>query len=793
LYTRRLLLYFLIVFTAGWGFLKFYPRKQLILGQWSVRDEIRLEANVSVVTGIHHTADSRMPGGTQISSVTQFQHHMASLLDAPKDSDIQFAVTAGERSSGRSIIMKAHRPILAVRSTYFKSMLTVGMAESKTGTPITSSFLTSSFFFFFFFFLALFIDDDKNVTHTHTKNTLMCGGIYRYAHTHTHAPNKAIVSHTECVYYVGRVYIDHCRPSVFKQLLRFLYTGACDLSGVGYDEKPTVDESLSVIQGLDESLADDEFDSGLGGGGDRAATAHNEHKGESKDASSKVEMEPEDGKGGNDDDDLLIATDEDVDGCDEMDEGIVDAETQARKAKKMRSKATKRERIGRQRQRKAVIGRRNDDTVSDAALELLCAADRFDAADLRGLCEHYLMDTLSSLNCIHRCKMADLIGRLSLLRAMCVKFITELSPTVRTSKSFTDQLHSLPKPLLIELLSAQPVPTSTPSSTPQHSPPPPPPLPLPTSNQTSSSFSGTVSSAPVPTPLASATRTLSSFTQTLPPPVSRTSPPLLSPPAPAPTSPSPSAPLLPPSLILLSSVPIPTVSSLLLPASTVPMPTSTPFSRAFTQQAELVTSSRKRGSSDMLRSTVVNGAAQTPATTNTHAGHPLPPPSVISELLGGVGGGGGDDTNVDGDVDATEPKRPRTGNNNPTSSQLRTSDIAAMRVSDLKNELGRRGVSKAGKKAVLQARLSLSLTQASSFGQFAPNPHNYALRHYPSTTNTTAVVNTALATAASRTPLLLPPTSMSPLRDGQPQGQIPMSLFTSLPTDRVTSAPFTRT
>jgi hypothetical protein len=79
---------------TGWGFLKFFPRKRLMTDAWSLRDEVRLEASVSVITGIHHTADPHMPGDTHIAAPGDLQHTLGSLLDAGHHSDLVFRVRA---------------------------------------------------------------------------------------------------------------------------------------------------------------------------------------------------------------------------------------------------------------------------------------------------------------------------------------------------------------------------------------------------------------------------------------------------------------------------------------------------------------------------------------------------------------------------------------------------------------------------------------------------------------------------------------------------------------------------
>jgi len=258
-----------------------------MIGQWAARDEVRFEANVSVVTGIHHTADSRQPGGTHMSSVTQFQHHMAQLLETPDHSDVTFAVYAGARGTSPPTIYKAHKLILTTRSSYFRAMLSTGMVESKT----------------------------------------------------------------------GRVYIDHCRPSVFKQLLRFLYTGTCDLSGVG-NEPPTAGENVSMIQALDD---DESYEVTIGEGKGQASM---DSTGADADACAD-----------DDDDDEYNGDDDDYDEVEEA----MDADAIARRRQRKRESAARRERWGRRRQQRAVVGGRVGDAISDAALELLCAADRFDA------------------------------------------------------------------------------------------------------------------------------------------------------------------------------------------------------------------------------------------------------------------------------------------------------------------------------------------------------------------------------------------------------------------------------
>ena len=160
-----------------------------MIGQWAARDEIRLEANVSVVTGIHHTGDSRQCGGTHMSSITRFQHNMNQMLEFGRKADITFIVSAGARGSLEPTVYQAHALILTERSSYFSAMLNGTMIEATC----------------------------------------------------------------------GKIYIDHCRPSVFKQLLKFLYTGACDLSGIG-NERPNENSSkikvtpITAIHGLDDDL-----------------------------------------------------------------------------------------------------------------------------------------------------------------------------------------------------------------------------------------------------------------------------------------------------------------------------------------------------------------------------------------------------------------------------------------------------------------------------------------------------------------------------------------------------------
>ena len=134
----------------------------------------------------------------------------------------------------------------------------------------------------------------------------------------------------------GRVYIDCCRPSVFKQLLRFLYTGTCDLSGIGYDKQSHIEESSSssIINGLD---IDDE-------------NTHCMIVMESLDESTRDSKSCED--------------DEDEDDY-ESEQGIDESTIKDQLAKKI-ANAQKRQRIGRRRQQKAVTGRCNDDPTSDA-------------------------------------------------------------------------------------------------------------------------------------------------------------------------------------------------------------------------------------------------------------------------------------------------------------------------------------------------------------------------------------------------------------------------------------------
>ena len=106
--------------SEGWGFLKFFPRKQFLIGQWSTRDEIRIEAFVSVVTGIHHTADARAPGGLHLSSSRGLQQDLAHMFATKNSGDIEFYVSPGTRNDTSSTIVRAHSFILCARSQYFR-------------------------------------------------------------------------------------------------------------------------------------------------------------------------------------------------------------------------------------------------------------------------------------------------------------------------------------------------------------------------------------------------------------------------------------------------------------------------------------------------------------------------------------------------------------------------------------------------------------------------------------------------------------------------------------------------
>jgi hypothetical protein len=242
--------------SSGWGFLRFFPRRDLLTGPWAAQDEIRLEVIVSVVTGIHHLADTRCPGDLRISSFTSLQQNLGSLLVSGKDSDIQCSVTVGERDKTKPTIFKSHRLILMTRSTYFRIMLSHDFVEKSS----------------------------------------------------------------------GYVHVDYCRPSVFRQLLTYIYTGACDLSGIDKTEHVIGPTSTSI-----QSLEEDEEEK--------------ENRQESK----------KEAKLSNDDENEV-------------------------------SIAERRENSGKIRMMRAAKFRTDTssshdvsmDISTDAALELLCAADRFD-------------------------------------------------------------------------------------------------------------------------------------------------------------------------------------------------------------------------------------------------------------------------------------------------------------------------------------------------------------------------------------------------------------------------------
>lgn len=117
---------------AGWGFLRFFPRKQLMAGLWAARDEVRFEANVSLVTSIFHTADPHVPGGTHMSSIALLQAQMDGLLASSVGSDLTLHVWPGARGETTAREYKAHSNILIARSSYFRIMLGAHMRESST-------------------------------------------------------------------------------------------------------------------------------------------------------------------------------------------------------------------------------------------------------------------------------------------------------------------------------------------------------------------------------------------------------------------------------------------------------------------------------------------------------------------------------------------------------------------------------------------------------------------------------------------------------------------------------------
>lgn len=96
----------------------------------------------------------------------------------------------------------------------------------------------------------------------------------------------------------------------------------------------------------------------------------------------------------------------------------------------------------------------------NAIFNLLRASERFQAADLRNLCENYLTETLSSTNCLYRLRMTEEIGQLYFLRVKAIRFVIELSPEVRTDKVFINELNSLPESLRKDLLLAEPITSS---------------------------------------------------------------------------------------------------------------------------------------------------------------------------------------------------------------------------------------------------------------------------------------------------------------------------------------------
>ena len=64
-------------------------------GHWAVRDEVRIEVNVSVVTGILHNQDCRMPSRSYVSSHQQLQLDMSAVLESGMNSDVDIFVHVG--------------------------------------------------------------------------------------------------------------------------------------------------------------------------------------------------------------------------------------------------------------------------------------------------------------------------------------------------------------------------------------------------------------------------------------------------------------------------------------------------------------------------------------------------------------------------------------------------------------------------------------------------------------------------------------------------------------------------
>lgn len=101
-------------------------------GLWAVRDEVRFEANVSLVTSILHTADPHLPGGTYMSSIARLQADLDGLLGSSVGSDLTLHLWSGARSTTAQREFPAHSNILIARSSYFRIMLGSHMREFTT-------------------------------------------------------------------------------------------------------------------------------------------------------------------------------------------------------------------------------------------------------------------------------------------------------------------------------------------------------------------------------------------------------------------------------------------------------------------------------------------------------------------------------------------------------------------------------------------------------------------------------------------------------------------------------------
>lgn len=105
--------------SEGWGFLKFFPRKQLMAGQWSSMDIIEIEANVTILQQIIHTPDLRRPGGTHSSSIEKMMQDFGKMLGHEGFYDVILEIYPGKKGSSQGITIPACKAILAARSAFF--------------------------------------------------------------------------------------------------------------------------------------------------------------------------------------------------------------------------------------------------------------------------------------------------------------------------------------------------------------------------------------------------------------------------------------------------------------------------------------------------------------------------------------------------------------------------------------------------------------------------------------------------------------------------------------------------